>query len=308
MDSVYTTTITSAAKKRGIDISVLDTQQPIFELIYKNKTVRCYNALTDNVGAATFHLAQNKHAANSFLKRYGFPVADQTIYTDMESALHFMTNHASIVVKPATQWGGRGVSTHISRKEELGDALEFAGKYSDEIILEECVRGIDWRLIFVNFKYTCAIQRNPASITGNGIATVKELILEKNQVTKKIDPSNSIPLDKETKRTITSIGLDFNSVPGHNEHIQVRRTTNYHTGGTVDIVTDMIPSGYISVCENAARLLKIPVLGIDIMVDSDSDAFHIIELSPDLAISPPEGDLVVEAWLDYLFPDSKANN
>jgi hypothetical protein len=307
MDSVYTTTITTAAKKRDITIRVLDPHQPIFELIYKNNSVRCYNALTDNVGAATFHLAQNKFAANYFLKQQGFPVADQMVYNNMESALNFLSDHGCIVVKPATQWGGRGVSTHIMSKEELEEALKFAREYSDEIVLEECVSGIDWRLIFVNFKYTCAIQRNPASITGNGIATIRELILEKNRLTKKNDPSNSIPLDKETKRAIKSIGLDFNAILEQNEQIQVRRTTNYHTGGTVDIVTNKIPEVYISVCENAAKLLKIPVLGIDIMVDSKNNVFHIIELSPDLAISPPEGDIVVEAWLDYLFPETKVN-
>ncbi|MGE5672016.1 MAG: hypothetical protein ACM31E_11255, partial [Fibrobacterota bacterium] len=93
MDSVYTTTITAAAKKRNINVKVLDPQQPIFELIYKKKSVRCYNALTDNVGAATFHLAQNKSAANYFLKQHGFPVADQSIYTNMESALQFLSDH-----------------------------------------------------------------------------------------------------------------------------------------------------------------------------------------------------------------------
>ncbi len=307
MNSVYTTTITTAAKKRNITIKILDPHQPIFELIYKNKSVRCYNALTDNVGAATFHLAQNKFAANYFLKQHGFPVADQAMYTDMESALHFLSDHHCIVVKPSTQWGGRGVSTHITCREELEEALEFAREYSDEIVLEECVTGIDWRLIFVNFTYICAIQRNPASITGNGLASIRELILEKNRFTRSTDPSNCIPLDKETLRAIKSMGLDFNSVPGHNEYIQVRRTTNYHTGGTVDIVTDKIPSEYISVCEKTAKLLNIPVLGIDILVDNNSNSFHIIELSPDLAISPPEGDIVVEAWLDYLFPDSIVN-
>jgi D-alanine-D-alanine ligase-like ATP-grasp enzyme len=307
MESVYTTTITNAAQKRDIKVRVLDPHHPIFELIYKNKSVRCYNALTDNVGAATFHLAQNKFAANHFLKQHGFPVAHQVVYSTMEAAFDFLSDHVSIVVKPADNWGGRGVSTHIESKEELKEALEFAKKYSDEIVLEKCVSGIDWRLIFVNFTYTCAIQRNPASVTGNGIATIRELILEKNKLTKRIDPSNCIPLDNETARALNSIGCTFDSILECNKQTQVRRTTNYHTGGTVEIVTDKIPSAYISVCENVTRLLKIPVLGIDLMVDQKNDVFHIIELSPDLAISPPEGDIVAEAWLDYLFPDSKVN-
>ena len=44
---------------------------------------------------------------------------------------------------------------------------------------------------------------------------------------------------------------------------------------------------------------------MDILVD-ESGHHHIIELSPDLAISPPEGDIVVEKFLDFLFPDSRA--
>ena len=47
-----------------------------------------------------------------------------------------------------------------------------------------------------------------------------------------------------------------------------------------------------------------PVVGIDFLVEPKSGRFHIIELSPDLAISPPEGEEVARRFLDYLFPSS----
>jgi hypothetical protein len=49
----------------------------------------------------------------------------------------------------------------------------------------------------------------------------------------------------------------------------------------------------------------VPVIGIDFLVNEKTGRFWLIELSPDLAISPPEGDIVVCHFIDYLFPETK---
>lgn len=304
MNSVYTSTMIEAAKRRGISIEIFDNQLPVFSLSYGNKLVRCYNGLTDLVGAATFHLAHDKGAANRFLRKFGFPVPNQAMYDGFSKAVDFMQMHESIVVKPVSQWGGRGVSTHISNKTDLRAALTFARRYCDEITLEECVTGVDWRLIFVDRRFICAIQRDAASVYGNGIDTLKTLIMKKNKAARKIDPSNIVPFDRETARCIESVNLTYKTIPRQGEIIVVRRTTNYHTGGTVSIITDKVPHNFINAGERIAKALDIPLLGIDMLVDSNKQSFTIIELSPDMAISPPEGDIVAEAFLDYLFPDS----
>lgn len=302
MNSVYTSTITTAAIARGISVDILDHDLPIFELSYGSERIRCYNGLTDRVGGATFHLAQNKGAANRFLRSQGIPVAAQEIFSEFKSAVQFLKSYKSIVVKPSSQWGGRGVSTHISNEKDLKAAINFSRRFSDEIILEECVSGIDWRLIFINYSFVCAIQRDHAVICGDGMSTIGDLIKSKNAKAKKKDPSNIVPLDKETRRTLESAGLSYSTIPANGTIVQVRRTSNYHTGGTVDIVTNSIPQALIEVGTKIARLLNIPVLGIDMLVDPVSNNFKIIELSPDMAISPPEGEIVVEAFLDFLFP------
>jgi len=305
MNSVYTTTITQAAQKRAIHVTVHDPVLPIFELSYGNKSVRCYNGLTDFTGAATFHLAQDKGAANRFLRENGFHVPAQKCFVDFSRALSFLEQQEQIVVKPVSQWGGRGVSTHVSSGPELAAALAFAKRYSDEILLEECVHGVDWRLIYVDYQFVTAIERTPAQIIGDGSNTIKKLIQKKNARARKIDPSNIVPIDKETLRAIKSLGFTYESIPGSGQIIQVRRTSNYHTGGTVDIIGDRVGADLVALGGSIARLFKIPVLGVDILVD-ESGHHHIIELSPDLAISPPEGDIVVEKFLDFLFPDSRA--
>ena len=302
---MYTTTITQAARKRGIRITVHDPVLPIFELGLSDKSVRCYNGLTDFIGAATFHLAQDKGAANRFLRENGFHVPTQQCYTDFSQALSFLEQQEQIVVKPVSQWGGRGVSTHVSSRSELAGALAFAKRYSDEILLEECVHGVDWRLIYVDYQFVTAIERTPARVIGDGVNTIKKLIQKKNARAKKIDPSNIVPIDKETLRAVKSLGFTYESIPANSQKIQVRRTSNYHTGGTVEIIGERVGADLAALGQSVARLLKIPVLGVDILVD-ESGHHHIIELSPDLAISPPEGDIVVEKFLDFLFPGSHA--
>jgi len=307
MDSVYTTTITQAAQNRGIGVDVLDPVLPVFALHYNNRTVRCYNGLTDFTGGASFHLTQDKGAANRFLKKHGFHVPSQEVYTNVKEALLFLEQNERIVVKPVSQWGGRGVSTHVSGKAELLAAIAFAKKYSDEILLEECVHGTDWRMIFVNYEFVTAIQRTPAKIIGNGVDSIKRLIQKKNALAKKKDPSNIVPFNKETERTIAAIGLTYETIPGDGAHVFVRRTTNYHTGGTVDIIGSAVGSDLIDTGKFIAKLTGIPVLGVDVLAN-DNGHHHIIELSPDLAISPPEGYIVVEKFLDFLFPETKNNS
>jgi len=101
--------------------------------------------------------------------------------------------------------------------------------------------------------------------------------------------------------------MTYESIPEKNKRIVVRRTSNYHTGGTVDIVTDKIPTKLIDAGERVANLLGVGLLGVDMLVDISTNRFTIIEMSPDMAISPPEGGIVAEAFLDNLFPGSAMN-
>lgn len=304
MNSVYTTTITREARRRGIGIEVIDAATPIFILKHKGGQVRCYNALTDRVGAVTFHMTQNKRLANGFLKANGFPVPDQVLYTDHDAARRFLRKHKSIVVKPCTQWGGRGVSVAVRTPEDLERAVRFARRFEEEIILEACVAGVDYRLIFVNFKFVAAIRRRSAQVTGNGCDTIRTLIQARNRQERPRDPSHIIPVDSETGRNLEALGLTWNTVPAAGKTVRVRLTSNYHTGGDIDVVTQSVSKRLVAVARRAAVKLGVPVIGIDFLVDEASGAHWLIELSPDLAISPPEGEEVARNFMDYLFPST----
>ena len=306
MDSVYTTTITDEAQRRGIGVEVIDPDTPIFLLKYKSKKVRCYNALTDRIGAATFALVHDKYRANQFLAKLGFPVPSQELYINLKQAGNFLSKHKKIVVKPVTQEGGCGVSVAIQNIKDLQQAVKEAGRYSDaRVILEEYVPGVDNRLILIDYKFIAALERKPAFVTGNGQDNIKTLIKKKNDRIKKRDPHNLIPVNNETRRNLISFGLSYSTVPARGKKIQVRRTSNYHTGGTMRDVSKDVNKELTKTAGQIVKVLKLPVAGVDFLIDRITGKYQVIEVSPDLGISPRSGPEVPGAFVDYLFPETK---
>jgi len=305
MNTIYTKTITDEAKKRGISIDVIDRETPIFILKRGNQALRCYNALTDRVGVVSFQLADDKHLANRFLGRYGFPVPKQVKYSGFEKAQEFLQKCKSIVVKPCREWGGRGVAVAVRTISELRQAVLRARRFGENLVLEEYVEGEDNRLIFVNGSFVAAIRRVPASVAGDGKNNIRHLIQQQNAKNHRADAGNIIPLDNETRRTLIASGLTYNSVPRQGQAVQVRRTSNYHTGGIVEDITEAVNPDLVRQGLKVARLFALPVMGIDFLVNTKLNKHWIIETSPDLAISPPEGHRVIGPFFDYLFPETR---
>ncbi len=305
MNTVYTTTITQEARRRGIDVEVIEAETPIFVLKHGGRKIRCYNSLTDRVGAVTFHMAQDKHLANVFLARYGFSVPRQMRYTRLDQAMAFLAKYKSVVVKPCREWGGRGVAVAVTTMADLKRAIERAQKFSEDVVVEQYVEGVDHRLIFVDGHFVAAIRREPACVVGNGSSSIRSLILQKNALACHADASNRIPLDAETRRNLAAFGLDYGSVPRKGKIVQVRRTSNYHTGGSVSEITQTVSADLVREAQKIVRLFDISIIGIDFLLNPQTGRYWVIELSPDLAISPPEGDKVARHFIDYLFPETK---
>lgn len=305
----YTTTLTDEARRRGIRVTLInaDPDLPIFDLSRGGKTVRCFNALTDHVGAATFHLVNNKRACHAWLSARRIPIPAQLTYdaSQPDAIRTFLHKHTPIVVKPCMQWGGRGVSMGVRTPDELHAAVRFAQRFEPDVILEETVPGDDLRIILVGGELAAAIRRTPACVTGDGIHTVRQLIVRRNARRRREDASNIIPWNAETLRNLAELGRAPDSVPATGECVRVRLTNNYHTGGTVDVVTDTIPDRALKLSQRIARELDLPLVGVDFLIDRATRRITVIEVSPDMAISPPEGETVARRFLEHLFPDKE---
>ncbi|MEI7903637.1 MAG: N-acetylglutaminylglutamine synthetase, partial [bacterium] len=171
-----------------------------------------------------------------------------------------------------------------------------------DVILEETVPGEDLRVILVGGELAQAIRRHPAAVTGDGLHTVSQLIRRQNARRRQEDPSNVIPWNAETRRNLAELGHPTGEVPAVGERVRVRLTNNYHTGGTLDIVTGQVPPRALALAQRIARDLRLPLVGVDFLIHRHRCT--VIEVSPDMAISPPEGETVAKRFLDYLFPNT----
>jgi D-alanine-D-alanine ligase-like ATP-grasp enzyme len=234
-------------------------------------------------------------------------VPAQTVYDDahLSRALDFLRVHAPIVVKPCMQWGGRGVAMGVRTPADLHAAVRFARHFEPDVLLEETVPGEDLRVILVGGELAAAIRRAPAAVTGDGVHTLRQLILRRNASRRREDPSNLIPWDAETRRNLVELGRRPEEIPACGEQVRVRLTNNYHTGGTVDVVTADVPARALRIAQRIVRRLELPLAGVDFLIDRATRRFTVIEVSPDMAISPPEGATVARRLLDLLFPDTK---
>jgi D-alanine-D-alanine ligase-like ATP-grasp enzyme len=302
----YTTTITDEARRRGIRVALVnpDPDLPIFDLSRNGKTVRCFNALTDLVGAATYHLVNNKRACHAWLARRRISVPAQLAYDDAhpDAALAFLRDHAPVVVKPCMQWGGRGISMGVRTPADLRAAVRFARRYEPDVLIEETAPGDDLRVILVGGELAAAIRRTPAAVTGDGVRTIRQLILRRNALRRKEDISNLIPWNAETRHNLAELGRSPDDVPAYGVSVRVRLTSNYHTGGAVEVVTDAVPARALTIARRIARELALPLVGVDFLIDRAARRLSVIEVSPDMAISPPEGETVAKRFLDFLFP------
>src|SRR5690606_26467267 len=162
---------------------------------------------------------------------------------------------------------GRGVYADIRTEESLKKVLEKARRTGEQILLEQFVEGQDLRIIVIGFEVVAAAVRRPPQIVGDGRLTIRTLIEKQSRRRAAATNGESrIPLDDETRRVIDGAGYSLNDILPAQETLTVRRTANLHGGGTIHDVTPILHPELAEAAVRAAKVLDIPVVGLDMMV------------------------------------------
>ncbi|MDX1377162.1 MAG: N-acetylglutaminylglutamine synthetase, partial [Burkholderiales bacterium] len=183
-------------------------------------------------------------------------------------------------------------------------AVERARAHCERVLIEACVQGEDLRLVVIDYKVVAAALRRPARIVGDGRSTVRALIERQSRRRAAATGGESkIPLDAETERCLALGGRTLEDVPAKGAEIQVRRTANLHTGGTIHDVTDEVHPELIAAAVRAARAINIPVTGIDFIVRSPrAPHYAFIEANERPGLANHEPQPTAERFIDLLFP------
>ncbi|PWB49072.1 MAG: cyanophycin synthetase, partial [Nitrosomonadales bacterium] len=228
-----TACIVDAATERGIP-SIRLTDGNLMQLGYGARQRRIWTAETDQTSAIAEGIASDKDLTKSLLQSCGVPVPEGRVVDSPEDAWEAAEDiGVPVVVKPSDGNHGRGVSTELMTREEVETAYGIALNEGSEVIVERFVRGNEHRLLVVAGRLVAAARGESATITGDGVSSIAELIdIQINTDPRRGEtedyPLNLILLDREPsiRLEITRQGYTPDSVPPLGQLVMIQRNGN----------------------------------------------------------------------------------
>ncbi|MGP9510833.1 acylphosphatase [Halomonas sp. AOP43-D1-39] len=221
------------------------------------------------------------------------------------------------VVKPISGSGGKGITSSITTKEQLSQALESINPAT--AVLEEHIDGQDHRILVAGGNVIAAMRRWPAHIVGDGNKTVTELISDKNKERSKnpYDGRYLLKLTPEIVARLQKMNITPETVLSAEQRVDLQTIANIGAGGEGEDVTSIIHPDFVEIARKSWEAFDdLECCGVDLIVDdiskpAESQSYSVIEMNANCDIPihhwPTIGEPldVAAAIADYYFPDDK---
>ena len=276
--------------------------------------------MTSRTSGIAVDVASDKNLTNRLLDSAGLPVPKADVVDTAEGAVTTARRLGfPCVVKPLDGNHGRGVHLDLQSDDEVRAA--FAGALresrSGEVVVETYIHGNDYRCLVIGGVVAAIAERVPASVVGDGMASVRELVERTNG-----DPRRGIghekvltkiSVDEPAIELVRGQGLEMDGVPAAGVRVKLALTGNMSTGGTsIDRTMEAHPDN-IEIAEMAARVVGLDVAGIDFIcpditvpVRETGGAIVEVNAAPGFRMHthPTEGEpqYVARPVIDLLFP------
>lgn len=269
------------------------------------KVIPLYSLTPPTTNYASGCLADDKLASYNILRSIDAP----TPYTELLSKdpnnrktqiARLLKKYPRLVVKPVDGAHGYDVFTGLTTVEEIEATLPTSGHKIQRLVQEQLMpKTPEVRVICIDYKYTAAFARIPASVTGDGAHTVAELIKIENSTIRTAPYQSNLAFIDEamSEEYLKKHGL-ADKVPAKDEKVQVVSICNVGCGGTIENLTNTFPETKCALAEKVARAFALPVIGIDFLDD------YIIEVNSTPSLHYPAPDdsatICVKKFVDYL--------
>lgn len=283
--------IIGEAKRRGWRVTYFDPAERVYEIVTAAGQ-RCFfiGSAPQKTSWVATKIADHKSLSYHYLQSLGIKVPPFLDYEDEASAKAFLDKHKPIVVKPEDSYKSRGVSVGVTTLTQLRKAVREARKYSEFVILQQQLSGKLYRLLVLDGIFSAAAHRQAAAVTGDGVHTVRELIVRKNNGPLR-SGENVTPLAKIDIRLAEKfLGLRaLDAVPSMAETVKVAPIDSLMAGGEAADVTDVVHPSYVAIAEQIAQGLGLLAAGLDIITPDITRPFEADGVFPFLEINARPG-------------------
>ena len=272
-----TASIVDAASERGIP-SIRLNDGNLVQLGHGDQQRRIWTAETDRTSAIAEGISKDKDLTKQLLSTCGVPVPQGQIVDSPAAAWEAAQDIGlPVCVKPTDGNHARGVSLELSRQEDIEAAYDIALAEGSEVIVESFIRGEEHRLLVVGDHVAAANKGETASVVGDGVHTVAELIeLQINSDPRRGEeedfPLDTIRLDEHTTSVLElkRQGLTADSVPENGRSVLIMRTGNMAWD-----VTDLVHPEVAAQAVLAARVVGLDIAGVDLVAQNISQPLAV---------------------------------
>ena len=307
----------AAARPRRIPAIRLN-EGNLVQLGYGVNSRRVWTAETDTTSAIAESISKDKALTNALLRNCGVPVPANAVISKLAAAWPTAEDVGlPVTVKPVDANHGCGVSLNLTQREEIETAFQLAwdASHSGQVLIEQFIPGVEHRLLVVGGKLVAAARGEEAWVTGDGAATVRELIATQIDSDPRRGASEDFPLSRildEHEPTVdlelARQGLSLDAIAEAGRRVLVRRN-----GNVAADCTDEVHPQTAAFATLAARIVGLDIAGIDLVARDISrtlaeqgGAFIEVNAGPGLLahLKPASGKPrpVGAAIVDHLFP------
>lgn len=284
------------AIKRGIKTDIVDRSENFISLTKGEKVEYVKQATkTSKDNYVTVLIMENKTVTKKVLAKEGIKVPVGEEFDSLAEAKISINNYIEkpIVIKPKSTNFGTGINIFPegANAEDIERAFEIAFKFDKTVLIEEFIKGKEYRFLVIDDQVVGILHRVPANVLGDGVKTIRELVELKNQNPLRgkgyVTPLEKINLGENEAIFLKQQNKDFDYVPLAGETVYLRENSNISTGGDSIDYTDDIPQKFKDIAVKASKAAGAKICGVDMMLEDYSDEntnYAIIEINFNPAI------------------------
>ena len=254
--------------------------QGVYQLGWGSRARRLDRSSSERDTLMGAKLSQSKVATTQILKMAGLPASHHLLVFGERDALSAAQQIGfPVVVKPADQDRGEGVTVGVQDPESLRRAFGIAQRSSKakEVLVERQVPGVCYRFLIVSGQILYVVKRRPMGVFGDGTHSVNELIDEALTAQSQLpvwSRSKLKPLDDLAMEVLGLAGLDAASIPADGAFVPLRKIESTEWGGVDEDMTAHVHPDNVAAAVQATQLLNLSIAGVDIISPDIRQAWH----------------------------------
>jgi D-alanine-D-alanine ligase-like ATP-grasp enzyme len=260
-----------------LEAELRDLSGGFFELRRGEALTRVWQHWVPLDSGVALRLALDKTRVDDLLSERGIriPAHCEFDFRDLQTANSFLTRrNGPFVVKPSAGTGsGSGVTSGVMTRDDLVRARLRAARIARRILIERQIVGDMYRLLFLDGELLATVLRRVPQVTGDGRATVGELITAENRRRLSSEgPAGMriITVDLDTLLALRNQDLGLSTVTSAGTTVHVKGVASQNAPEENETVQEPLADELVDEARAAADAVGLRLAGVDVVTSDPS--------------------------------------